>query len=288
MARSNSFEGGTNGVTVTAGNSGGASGDALDAVDAGTGTVQFSTAQAAHGTTSMVVATSTSSVAYAGYTLASVGSDIMRGLFRLTSLPSVVQILARYMSGASQGLRVNVKAAGTLEVRDASNSVVGTTTAMVSTGQWWRLEMQTTLGAGTGACALRLYNSPDGTTVTDSLTLSNLTLTANATALRYGVGAAAASIPNTWIDDIAVEGATWHGPAVQTINVSGIAVPLALGTPAATQDFTVTPTGIAVPVGLGTPAVAQRTTIVRPDTGTTSRPAAGTITRPFTGTITRG
>lgn len=263
MARGNSFEGGSSGTTITSGNSGGASGDALDAVDnGGTGTVAFSNAQAAHGSLSMLVSTTAvSSVAYGGYTLASVGSDIMRGLFRLTSLPGVVQVIARYMSGANQGLRVNVKAAGTLEVRDASNGVVGTTTSAISAGQFWRMEMQTTLGAGTGACVLRLYNSPDGTTVTDSLTLSGLTLTANATQIRYGVGAAAASVANTWIDDIAVEGATWHGPAVRSITLSGIAVPVTTGTTALSQSLSVVPTGIAIPAAVGSTALSQAFTV---------------------------
>lgn len=266
MARSNSFEGGTNGVTLTqgsGGNTGGASGDFLDVVDAGTGTVAFTTGQAAHGTTSMLIATGgVSSLAYAGYTLASVTSDYMRCYIRLTSLPGVVQILTRYMSGASQSLRVNVKAAGTIEVRDASNSVVGTTTSAVSTGVWWRLEMFTTFSATVGAVVLRLYNTADGTSVTDSLNLSGLTLTASSTALRYGVGAAVASIPNTWYDDVATEGATWHGPAVRSVTPTGIAVPAALGDPALSQTFSITPSGIAVPADLGSPTIAQALTVI--------------------------
>ena len=259
MARGNSFEGGSNGVTLTqgsGGNTGGSSGDFLDVVDA-TGTVTFSTAQAAHGSVSMLVSTGVSALAYAGYTLSSVTTDYMRCYIRLTALPGVVQILTRYLSGASQSLRVNVKAAGTLEVRDAGNSVVGTTTSAVSINTWWRLEMFTTFSATVGAVALRLYNTADGTTITDSLNLSGLTLTANATALRFGVGAAAASIPTTYYDDLAVEGATWHGPTVRSVTPTGIAVAAATGSTALSQSLAVTPTGIAVPVALGSTALAQ-------------------------------
>lgn len=264
MARSNIFEGGSNGVTLTqgsGGNTGGSSGDFLDVVDA-TGTVTFSTAQAAHGSVSMLVSTGVSALAYAGYTLSSVTTDYMRCYIRLTALPGVVQILVRYLSGASQSLRVNVKAAGTLEVRDAGNSVVGTTTSAVSINTWWRLEMFTTFSATVGAVVLRLYNTADGTTITDSLNLSGLTLTANATALRYGVGAAAASIPTTYYDDVAVEGATWHGPAVRSVTPTGVAVPADLGSPALSQAFSVTPSGIAVPATLGSPTIAQALTVV--------------------------
>lgn len=265
MARSNSFEGGSNGVTLTqgsGGNTGGSSGDFLDVVDA-TGTVTFSTAQAAHGTVSMLVSTTAvSALAYAGYTLSSVTTDYMRCYIRLTALPGVVQILTRYLSGASQSLRVNVKAAGTLEVRDAANSVVGTTTSAVSINTWWRLELFTTFSATVGAVQLRLYNTADGTTITDSLNLTGLALTANATALRFGVGAAAASIPTTYYDDVAVEGATWHGPAVRSVTPTGIAVAATPGSTALSQSFSVTPTGIAVPASLGSLSIAQALTVV--------------------------
>lgn len=263
MARGNSFEGGSNGVTLTqgsGGNTGGASGDFLDTVDA-TGTVTFSTAQAAHGSVSMLVSTGVSALAYAGYTLSSVTTDYMRCYIRLTALPGVVQVLTRYLSGASQSLRVNVKSGGTLEVRDAGNSVVGTTTSAVSINAWWRLEMFTTFSATVGAVVLRLYNTADGTSITDSLNLSGLTLTANATALRFGVGAAAASVPTTYYDDIAVEGATFHGPAVRSITPTGIAVAAATGTTALAQSLSVVPTGIAVPAAVGSTALAQAFTV---------------------------
>lgn len=268
MARSNSFEGGSNGVTLTqgsGGNTGGSSGDFLDAVDngAGAGTVTFSTGQAAHGSVSMLTSTAgVSSLAYAGYTLSSVTTDYMRCYIRLTALPGVVQILVRYLSGASQSLRVNVKSGGTLEVRDAGNSVVGTTTSAVSINTWWRLEMFTTFSATVGAVQLRLYNTADGTSITDSLNLSGLAFTANATSVRFGVGAAAASVSTTYYDDVAVEGATWHGPAVRSVTPTGIAVAATPGSTALSQTFAVTPSGIAVPATLGSPTIAQALTVV--------------------------
>lgn len=264
MARGNSFEGGTDEANITTGNSGGASGDAFDSVSIGTGaTVVYDNAQAAHGSNSARIATTgTSSLAYVAYTLASVTSDISRAYIRLTSLPAVVQILTRYMSGANQGLRVNVKAAGTLEVRDAGNTVVGTTTSAVTPGQFWRYELQPGFGAGAGTCVLRLYTDPDSDTITDSLNLSGLTLTANATEVRFGVGAAAANMAAVWFDDLAVEGATWHGPAVRSITPTGISVAATPGSTALSQSFGVTPTGIAVPASLGSPTIAHALTVV--------------------------
>jgi hypothetical protein len=262
MARSNSFEGGSNGTTLTqgsGGNTGGSSGDFLDSVSVGTGaTVAFSTAQAAHGSVSMnTVTTGTSALAYAGWTLASVASDFSRAYCRFATLPSAQQLFMRYLSSGSQSVRVNVTTAGLIEIRNAANTVVGTTTSAISANSWFRVELSVTFSATVGAVTLRLYLTPDSTTISDSLTLSSLALTATASELRFGIGAAMANTSSEFFDDIATEGATWHGPAVRTIAPTGIGVTAALGSPAVSQSLSVTPTGVAVPVSLGSTAVSQ-------------------------------
>ena len=267
MARTNSFEGGSNGTTITTGNSGGASGDAFDNAPApGTSaTMTFSTAQAAHGSVSMSTSSGgTSTTAYAGYTLASVSSDFVRAYYRLTSLPSAQQVVMRYLSGGSQSLRVNVKTDGAIEVRNAANGVItnGTTTATVSAGAWFRIELSITFSATVGAITLRLYLSPDSTSITETLTMTNAALTATSNEVRFGIGAGTANAVQCWCDDVAIEGATWHGPAVRSITPTGIAVAAAVGTPALAQSFSVTPTGIAVPAALGSPTIAQALTVI--------------------------
>lgn len=264
MARTNSFEGGSNGTTVTTGNSGGASGDAFDnAPTPGAGGVMtYSTAQAAHGSLSMTTSTGVgSALAYAGYTLATTSADTCRTYCRFVSLPSAQQNFVRYLSTGSQALRVNCTTSGLIEVRNAANNVVGTTTSAISAGSWFRLELQSTWSTTVGAVTLRLYLSPDSTTISDSLTLTSLVLTASANEIRYGVGSSMANAVQVWYDDLAIEGATWHGPATRTINPTGIAVAAALGSPTITQTFSLAPSGIAVPVGLGSAAVSQSFTV---------------------------
>lgn len=264
MARSNSFEGGSNGVTISAGNSGGASGDAVDSVSVGTGAVvAYSTAQAAHGSVSMTTSTGgTSSLGYVAYTLASGTSDICRAYCRFVSLPgAATQPILRYMNGLSQAMRVNVKTGGAIEIRDGANSVPtgGTTTSLISAGAWFRVEL--TAGIAAGTAVLRLYLTPDSSVASDTLTLSGVTFAATATELRFGIGSAMANAVQVWYDDLAVEGATWHGPAVRSITPSGIAVPVALGATALAQSMSVAPSGIAVPVSLGEAALAQSMSI---------------------------
>lgn len=219
MARGNSFEGSSDETTVTTGNSGGASGNAFDSVSVGTGaTVVYDNAQSALGSFSCRTGTTgTSSLAYVAWTLASVTTDYSRGLLRLTSLPSAAaQPVLRYLSGGSQSLRVNVKSAGTIEVRDAGNSVVGTTTAAITAGQFWRMEVRTVLSATVGQVELRYFANPNSATPTETLNLSGLALTANATEIRWGVGAALANAVSTWFDNVAAEGTGFFGPSTVT------------------------------------------------------------------------
>lgn len=219
MARTNTFEGGSDETTITTGNSGGTSRNAFDNVTIGTGaSVVYDDAQSAHGTfAGRITTTGTSSLAYLSYTLASVTTDFMRCYYRFTSLPSAAaQPILRYLSGASQAYRVNVKSGGAIEVRDGGNSVVGTTTAVISAGSWFRIEIGTTFSATVGAVTLRLYLSRDSTSITESLTLTGLTLTANATEIRFGVGAALANAVSVWHDNIAIEGTGFFGPALTT------------------------------------------------------------------------
>lgn len=265
MARTNSFEGGANGVTITTANSGGTSGDAFDNAPApgATGVMTFSTAQAAHGSVSMTTSTGgTSALAYAGYNLATTSGDVCRVYCRFTSLPSAQQNFVRYLSTGSQSLRVNVTTAGLVEVRNAANTVVGTTTSAISAGSWFRLELTSTWSTTAGTVALRLYLSPDSTTISDSLSLSSLVLTASANEIRFGVGATMANAVQVWYDDLAIEGATWHGPVTRSITPTGVAVAATLGSPALAQSLSVTPTGIAVPATLGSPSIAQALTVI--------------------------
>lgn len=295
MARANSFEGSSDETTVTTGNSGGGSGSAFDSAVVGTGaTVVYDNAFSGLGTFSCRIGTTgTSSLAYVGWNLATVASDYARGLLRLTSLPSAAaQPVLRYLSGANQAFRVNVKSAGTIEVRDAGNNVVGTTTAAITAGQFWRLEVRPVFSTTVGAIELRYYASPNSTgSPTETLTLTGLTLTANATEIRWGVGAALANAVSTWFDNVATEGTTWFGPALvtgtaarsTTFATTNTGVRTVLGTAARATTFATSAAGVRTVLGTAARASAFATTAVGTRTvlGTAAR--ATTFTSPATG-----
>lgn len=289
MARSNSLEGGSDETTVTSGNSGGTSGSAFNNAVVGTGaTVVYDNAQAAHGTYSCRTGTTgTSALAYVGYNLSSVTTDYCRAYYRLTSLPSAAtQPILRYLSGANQSFRVNVKSGGAIEVRDAGNNVVGTTTAVVSAGSWFRVEVRTVQSATVGVVELRYYASPNSSSATETLNLTGLTLTANATEVRFGVGAALANAVSTWIDNIAVEGTAFFGPALVTgtaVRASTFGTVVAggrtvVGTATRTSTFTADAAGTVEAGG---------TTVFGTATRTTTAGTAANGTRQVLGTAAR-
>lgn len=290
MARGNSFEGGSDETTLTTGNSGGTSGNAFDSVSAGTGaTLVFDNAQAAPslGSFSLRTATGgTSALAYAAWTLASVTSDYARGYFRFTSLPGAQQLIIRYLSGGSQSLRVNVKTDGAIEVRNAANSVVGTTTNTISAGSWFRVEIFTTFSTTVGAVTLRLYLSANGTSITETLNLTSLVLTASSNELRWGVGAATSNAVAVWIDNVATEGTTWFGPALvtgagaraTTFGTAAAGTRTVLGSAARTTTFATTAAGVKTVLG----TASRATTFGISATGVRETSGTGTRTTTFT------
>lgn len=281
MARANSFEGGSDETNITVANSGSTSGSPFDDVNRGTGaTVVYDNAIAALGTLSCRTSTTgTSATAYVAYTLASVTSDYARMYVRLTGLPSAAaQPILRYMSGANQSFRVNIKSGGAIEVRDAGQNVVGTTSATVSITTGFRVEVHPVFSATVGAVELRYWASQNSTgSPTETLTLTGLTLTASASEIRFGVGAGLANAVSVWFDNVATEGSTWFGPAL--VNGTGLARATTFGTSAA---GTRTVLGTAArATTFGTSASGTRTVLGTAARATTFTPAAAGIRTTF-------
>lgn len=216
MSRSNTFEGGTNGVALSTANTGGASGDAVDGVSIGAGgTLAFSNAQAAHGTLSCLSATGASSVAcYGFFTLAAVTGDYQRWYVKLPTLPGVERGLFSYRSGAGQSCRISINAAGQINVRNAANTTLLNSTVTLSAGSWFRLEWHITFSATVGAVTLRIYTSMDSTTIAETMTITNAVLTATSDQFRFGVPASAALAVDAYMDDASIEGGGFFGPSV--------------------------------------------------------------------------
>jgi hypothetical protein len=206
--RTADFDAGTNGNTIATGDT--AHGNVWTSV---TGTPTYDTTHAAHGANAANLVVSSAqkvlnwgSVSYAehwgrlyAYYTANPGSN---GIYM-------------YRSGPSNGMSFYVKSsatAGDIVVRNGA-AVLGTSTNTITLNAWIRIEWHVLYNTGSsGSVELKLYNTADSTTATETMTYTGLTSPQSAaTSFDFGQWAGAATI-SYWLDQI-VEGATaYPGP----------------------------------------------------------------------------
>lgn len=214
----NTFEGGSNGVTITTGNSGGVSGNAFDTLNIGSGaTFAFDNAKAAHGSLSCKVATGASAAVSLAEWSASMGSQA-QVWFRLylyfTGNPAASLAVWRGYQGISTlcaGL--DVASNGTLFMQNAAFGTIFSTTTAIPLNQWFRVEGFAIGSASVGQAELKLYSNADSTTATESHTsAANQNTTGAMDHYRYGVIASTANVGPWWMDDIGLSNTGYIGP----------------------------------------------------------------------------
>lgn len=219
--RGNTLEGGTNGTTVSTGNSGGASGDAFDLASAGSGaTVAFENAQKAHGALSMAVATGgTAAVAYAGWNITARKFWGRFYIYRTATETANTRVAAAYGTSPASAPRgfIRIANGGKLVACDAASTILWTSTNALPINQWIRIEFMMDCDASAGQFNLSYYNTADGTTATESF---SSTATQNLGGVPadflFGVPIAQASVTKMWYDDMALSTVGPLGPAAET------------------------------------------------------------------------
>jgi hypothetical protein len=215
----NSFEGGTNTVTISAANSGGASGTAFDVVTIGTGaTATFDTAHAAHGTLAgNITTTATSSQDFLSWTTA-MGTQTqvwLRVYCYFTANPGVGLNLYRSLATAALSAGLQLTATGKLRSLDSAGATVQTMTNSVALNAWFRVEAMILTSATVGQVEVKLFNTPDSTTPTETITSSaNLNTGANMNTYRFGNTVSAANMGPFWMDDLGLSTTGYIGPVV--------------------------------------------------------------------------
>ena len=236
----NTFEGGTNNTTLTAGaggNSGGASGDYFDQVTIGTGCiVQFSDVQK-YGSMAVRLASRATSASALVSWVASLGSfteTYGRGYFHIAaaSVPAVGVVMdARDATTRSCGIRIRTDRK--LELIDSGSSLRATSTNLVPLNAWFRLEWRVICHATTGSLVCRIYNSPDSGTPTEEFSFSNFNTLAAADRVRLGNATATTNWPSStgflYLDNLVMGAADWLGPAGGATVVLGAATLLGQG-----------------------------------------------------------
>jgi hypothetical protein len=170
VVKTNSFDGGTSGATITTGNSGGASGNAFDAI---TGSPQF-TASQKYGSGMAAFNPTSGADCHLDWTGVSQAGDVfcIRLYMYLVSATSNIQRIL--VVQGSSGIVSAVWITNTRQIRiylGFSTSLVATLSEPVPVGQWCRVELRYTInGAGNGTAEVWLYSDAGSTTHTDYAT----------------------------------------------------------------------------------------------------------------------
>jgi hypothetical protein len=204
----NTAEGGTSTTTLTVANSGGASGDAINAI---TGTLTFDSTNVRTGLLAYKAAAASG---YATWNLPGTATVIyLRAYVYFTALTATqstpfqvagdagAHIAQFYCTPASGHWLVSI---------NGGTGATGTTTPVIST--WYRVEMQVTFGTGTAQTAARIYSA-------EGVLLETITSTANGTLTvpQYARwGQLSAYTPAFWLDNPAVSDQGWIGTATST------------------------------------------------------------------------
>jgi hypothetical protein len=214
----NSFEGGTSGVTLTPGNSGGASGNAFDATTiTGTGVLAFDNTHAAHGSLALKAQAVTSGDAAAANWTSSLGMHSQlwfREYLYFTANPTANCRVFSYLLAAANCATVSVNSAGQLVMLSSNAVTMFTFAAAIPLNQWFRIEGTVFNAPATGQGTLRLYTSPDSVTPAESHTsAANFNTLGSGNAADFGIAFSAAILGPYWIDDVGISTCGFLGPA---------------------------------------------------------------------------
>jgi hypothetical protein len=211
----NTFDGGSNGTSITTGNSGGTSGTAWNTVN---GQWSFSSSQKHSGTLSGRLQRPEATTGYIAWTSGNVGNQSQlwgRIYVRSTAFGAGggnVELI-KLRDGSSEIGEVRLTGAGVVRVQDADN--VGTSgDVTIATNQWVRIEFYYKAGSSNGEITARLYNSADSTTASDTISRTSVNMGSRANGVEFGdqQSTVSADKDDLYFDNIGISTTSWMGP----------------------------------------------------------------------------
>lgn len=213
------FETGVNGNTIAVADAGSA--NAFDAVLIGTGAaLVYDNAHVYGSLAAKVSTTGTVSASRTEWTTAGTLSNWYgRVYLYFTGNIDDLHIMEFFDSGGGHCAAISmagVANTGKIELLDATQSLItgGRTTNTISLNQWIRLEYHLINNAAAGSFELKLFNSPDSTTPTETVTTTNQNTSADTLYFRHGVTLAQASVGPFWMDNIVIGATSYPGPVL--------------------------------------------------------------------------
>lgn len=211
----NTAEGQTNGTTLTAGNSGGGSGDAFTSIGGSGGAAIFSSAQAMHGTQSYDMSAASGSTIIPNFTYTATAQSAFQFYFRLPVLPSAAVTICQIRNSGGNAAKVVVLANNKLNIQNAAGATLDVFATTLLANTWYRVEVEvipgTTTTNGTINCGYYLGDTAEGSPV-DTRYASGATVNAGTTNLtQYQPGIASTAAAGTFhvfYDDIGFDTST--------------------------------------------------------------------------------
>lgn len=223
----NSYEGGTNGTTISTANSGGGSGTAFNTISGAVAgaTLAFSSTRSAHGTLSMQIATgATSGSQWVGWTsgFGSQNTFYVRFNMYTTAYPAVSSTIWRILSGGSVCASINLRTTGQIRVLDANGvQIDGLISSAIPLNQWVRIEAHFILDSASGQAELRIFHAVDSV-LADFSANSGADQSLGATTAdtyRFGLQSSQVNFGPMWFDDYGLSTDGYLGPAGTPENV---------------------------------------------------------------------
>jgi hypothetical protein len=226
MARlSNSFEGGTDGVTITTGNSGGASGDAWNNVAlGGGGTAVYDDAQFAAGAMSGLLVAGSGATSFVEWDTSwhsdtEVWSRVYLR-FDNVSLTNHTAIMSLRNAGAA-ACEIQLRTTNVIGLRDSGLVLRYSSSTTIAADTWYRLEWHIVHSATVGHMEARLFFGANlhGTTPDESF--GSASDNWNTAAASNELWAGIASNPGTsgatvWYDEVVLDDVGWVGPVASS------------------------------------------------------------------------
>jgi hypothetical protein len=216
LPKTHSAEGGSNGTTVTTGNSGGTSGNAFEYVTIGSGAALiYDNTRSAHGTLSVkgTQAASPAGVIRVGWEEAT-GQTTLYGrlyVYRTANPTGDGHAVVEFQTpGVGVWGYIHINTSGILVCTDSAASAASGTTA-IQLNAWNRIEFKYVASTTVGVIEAKLFTG-DASSPVDTVTKSGGNTGASATTVMMGQLFVSDASAAWWVDDLQVNGTAYPGP----------------------------------------------------------------------------
>lgn len=224
---SNTFEGGSNGTTITTGNSGGVSGDAfnlinIDAPGSG-GAITFDNTHVHSGSLAAKFLTpSVSGFEYVEWDPAAATNFF--GRFYIYPAQSFIggDWIFDGGSGGADKAVIAMDGSDRVTIVDASITVKATSTSSMTINAWNRIEFHVVCSTTVGTMEVKMFwgANCDGTTPDETLNASSLNTGASINQHLFGmIDTGGHNNASAWFDDVVMNASAYPGPAVIPVTV---------------------------------------------------------------------